>query len=77
MERESYSLGKLKKYFTFVKQEIHPTLSREACEVIKGFYMVLRDNCPNSSFQITNRHLESMVRLAMARARIECRTEVT
>jgi DNA helicase MCM8 len=70
MEKQTYTLERVKKYLTFVKQEIHPTLSREACEVIKGFYIVLRENCPTNAFQITNRQLESMVRLAMARARI-------
>lgn len=52
-------------------------LSHGACEVIKGFYLILRENSPNSSFQITNRHLESMIRLTMARARVDCRTEAT
>ena len=77
MEQQTYGLEQMKKYLTYVKQEIHPTLSRQACEVIKGFYFVLRENCPANAFQITNRQLESMVRLAMARARIECRTIVT
>lgn len=60
----------MKKYLTFVKKEIHPVLSREACEVIKGFFLVLRENAPNGAFQITNRQLDSMIRLSMARARI-------
>jgi len=74
MEQQTYSLEQIKKYLTYVKHEIHPTLTCEACEVIKGFYIILRENCPANTFQITNRQLESMVRLSMARARIEGRT---
>jgi DNA replicative helicase MCM subunit Mcm2 (Cdc46/Mcm family) len=71
---EVYTLEQMKKYLAYVKREVHPVLSHGACEVIKGFYLILRENSPNSSFQITNRHLESMIRLTMARARVDCRT---
>ena len=73
---KSYGLEEVKKYLSYIKNSVHPTLSREAANIIKSFYIILRDNSP-SSFQITTRQLESLVRLAMARARIECREEVT
>jgi DNA replicative helicase MCM subunit Mcm2 (Cdc46/Mcm family) len=57
MESKTYTLEKIKKYINYVRNEIHPTLTRAACEVIKGFYLVLRENSPNTSFQITNRQL--------------------
>ena len=31
MEQQAYVLEQIKKYLTYVKQEIHPTLSQEAC----------------------------------------------
>lgn len=65
-----YTLEMMKKYLNYVKKEIHPTLSQGACEVLKGFFLILRENSPNTSFQITNRQLESMIRLSMARARL-------
>lgn len=77
MERTTYSLEEMKRYLGWVKREVHPVVSPEAAEVIKGFYLVLRENSPNTSFQITNRQLESMVRLSMARARLEGRSLVT
>lgn len=60
----------MKEYLRYVRNEIHPILSREACEVIKGFYLALRQNNPSNSFQITNRQLESLIRLSMAKARL-------
>lgn len=57
MEQQAYGLEQIKKYLTYIKQEVHPILSREACEVIKGFYIILRENCPSNAFQITNRQM--------------------
>jgi DNA replicative helicase MCM subunit Mcm2 (Cdc46/Mcm family) len=57
MEEQTYTLEQIKKYLAYVRQEIHPTLTRQACEVIKGFYLILRENCPGNAFQITNRQL--------------------
>lgn len=72
-----YRLPEIKKYLSFIRTSIHPTLSRGAADILKAFYILLRDNSPSTSFQITSRQLESLVRLAMARARIECREEVS
>ncbi len=47
----------MKKYLSYVRNNIHPTLSNDAIEVIKGFYLMLRENNPTNSFQITNRQL--------------------
>lgn len=63
----------MRKYLSFVRNTIHPTLSKEAADIIKSFYLMLRESSPSNSFQITTRQLDSLVRLAMARARIECR----
>lgn len=67
---KSYSLEQIRKYLSYIKLTIHPTLSREAADIIKSFYLMLRESSPSNSFQITTRQLDSLVRLAMARARI-------
>lgn len=70
---KTYSLEQIRKYLAYIKTTVHPTLSREAADIIKSFYLMLRESSPTNSFQITTRQLDSLVRLAMARARIECR----
>lgn len=68
----------LRKYIAYSREYVEPTFSKEAKEVIRDFYLLLRskyrsiDNTP-----ITTRQLESMTRLAEARARAELRTVVT
>lgn len=73
MHGRSYTLEQMRKYLSFVKSTVHPVLSREAADIVKSFYLMLRESSPTNSFQITTRQLDSLVRLAMARARIECR----
>ncbi|KAL4465193.1 hypothetical protein ABPG74_001907 [Tetrahymena malaccensis] len=68
----------MRKYISYVKKFVQPVLSREAAEIIKEFYLTLRESHFNtSSIPITNRQLESLVRLSQARAKIECRDVVT
>lgn len=51
----------------------------EACEVLKDFYISLRENASNNSntLPITSRCLDSLIRLAQARAKLELRNVVT
>ena len=37
-----YELDEIRKYLQFIKSSIHPTLTKEAADVIKSFYIVLR-----------------------------------
>ncbi len=54
------------------------SLTPEAGEVIKAFFVSLRENSDsNTSLSTTTRQLESLIRLSQARAKLECRTEVT
>jgi DNA helicase MCM8 len=50
----------------------------EACEIIKNFYISLRENAVNNSntLPITSRALDSLIRLSQARAKLELRTIV-
>jgi len=68
----------LRKYIAFAKHYCHPKLSLPACEVLQSFYLELRSRGSSSdSTPITTRQLESLVRLAQARAKLELRQNVT
>jgi len=58
---------------------VFPKLSIEACEVIKDFYISLRENAVNNqnTLPITSRQLDSLIRLTQARAKLEFRNVVT
>jgi DNA helicase MCM8 len=68
----------LRKYIAYAREYVEPVFTKEAKNVIRDFYLLLRskyrsiDNTP-----ITTRQLESMTRLAEARAKAELRLKVT
>ena len=70
----------LRKYISYAKQ-LRPVLTEEAMERIKDFYLKMRsvskEGGEGSAISITPRQLESLVRLAEARARVHLREEVT
>ncbi|MCS7139044.1 MAG: minichromosome maintenance protein MCM, partial [Crenarchaeota archaeon] len=68
----------LRKYLAYCKR-ITPRLTPEATERIKSFFLQLRSSSQeaNSPIPITPRHLESLIRLSVARARVMLRDEVT
>jgi len=68
----------MRKYLAFAKHYCQPRLSLPACRVLQSFYLELRQKgsmC--DSTPITTRQLESLVRLAQARAKLELRDLVT
>ena len=68
----------IKKYVTYSKRVCFPKLSKEACEILKWFYISLRENSTgHNSIPITSRQLDSIIRLSQARAKIELRSVVT
>jgi DNA helicase MCM8 len=68
----------LRKYIAYARKYVEPKLTRGAKEVLKAFYLKLRKDHHNAdSTPITTRQLESMVRLAEARAKCELREAVT
>ncbi|WIA40343.1 hypothetical protein OEZ86_013710 [Tetradesmus obliquus] len=70
----------LRKYIAYARQHVFPVLSDEAKEILQSFYLSLRaSSCGGVSggLPITARQLESLVRLAEARARAELREIVT
>ena len=69
----------LRKYISYAKN-IKPILTDEALQRLKAFYLEMRavtEKIEGSPIAITARQLESLVRLAEARARIALRKEVT
>ncbi|KAL2933827.1 putative DNA helicase MCM8 [Bienertia sinuspersici] len=53
-------------------------MTRSAAEILQNFYLELRDrNTSADGTPITARQLESLVRLAEARARVDLRDEIT
>jgi replicative DNA helicase Mcm len=68
----------LRKYISYSKR-IKPRITQEAMEVIRDFYLKMRgaSEFAESPIAITARQLESIVRLAEARARVALREEVT
>jgi len=67
----------MKKYIQYIKKYIHPSLSPEAAQELKKFYLSLRQNYDeNNMIPITIRQFESLIRLSQARAKLECRLRV-
>ena len=53
-------------------------MTKSAAEILQKFYLKLRDNdMAADGTPITARQLESLVRLAQARARLDLREEIT
>lgn len=57
----------LRKYISYARQYVHPSLSREAAQTIQDFYLSLRSQAHSAdSTPITTRQLESLIRLTEA-----------
>lgn len=68
----------LRKYIAYARQYATPKLSEEAKEVMRAFYLHLRQTTsPLDGTPVTARQLESMVRLGEARAKADLREVVT
>ena len=67
----------LRKYISYAKN-VKPVLSKEAVQRLRDFYLEMRSSgTEGAPIAITARQLESLVRLAEARARLALRKEVT
>jgi len=67
----------LKKYIAYAKRNCAPTLSEEAAEKIKEFYLEMRaaGEGEDAAVPITARQLEALVRLVEARAKMALKAE--
>ena len=70
-----WSLGRLQAYIAYVKNNIFPSLTRPAEQIIKLYFLMQRLQGPNrDASRTTARFLESAVRLTKAHARLVFRT---
>ncbi len=66
----------LRKYVAYAKRNIYPIITDEALELIKNYYVDLR-NSSEETVTFTPRQLEAFVRLAEASAKLRLSQEVT
>ncbi|XP_054879379.1 DNA helicase MCM8 [Poeciliopsis prolifica] len=68
----------LRKYISYARQYVRPTLSPEAAKTLQDFYLSLRSQSHSAdATPITTRQLESLIRLTEARAKLELRELAT
>ncbi len=68
----------LTKYIVYVRKYCHPKMTSSAKKVLLDFYLELRKQHQQvDSTPITTRQLESLIRLAEARAKVELRVVIT
>ncbi|XP_057778999.1 probable DNA helicase MCM8 [Salvia miltiorrhiza] len=68
----------LRKYIAYARTYVFPRMTKPAAEILQKFYLRLRDrNTTADGTPITARQLESLVRLAEARARVDLREEIS
>ncbi|KAM9365006.1 DNA helicase MCM8 [Pholidichthys leucotaenia] len=68
----------LRKYISYARQYVQPTLSPEAAKTLQEFYLSLRAQAHSAdATPITTRQLESLIRLTEARAKLELRETAT
>ncbi|MGC8555684.1 MAG: minichromosome maintenance protein MCM [Conexivisphaera sp.] len=75
-EAPPLSFDMLRKYIAYSKR-VEPKLTEEAMDVLVEFYADLRSRAPPEAIAITPRQLESLARLATARARLLLREHAT
>ncbi|PJF18450.1 DNA helicase MCM8 [Paramicrosporidium saccamoebae] len=68
----------LRHYISYARQKITPRMTEEAAIILQEFYLDMRKkHIPDETLPITTRHLESMIRLSEARAKMELRNFVS
>ncbi|PIN18479.1 DNA replication licensing factor, MCM6 component [Handroanthus impetiginosus] len=68
----------LRKYIAYARTYVFPRMTKPAAEILQKFYLRLRDHSTSADgTPITARQLESLVRLAEARARVDLREEIS
>ncbi|MEM4312137.1 MAG: minichromosome maintenance protein MCM [Nitrososphaerales archaeon] len=70
------SFDMLRKYIAYAKR-INPSLTKEAEDKLLEYYLQLRGSMSDDMISVTPRQLESLIRLAKARARLFLRDKVT
>jgi DNA helicase MCM8 len=74
--------AELRSYIEYARQTVFPKLSPPAAKVLQKMYLTMRsrsgttEDSTSGDIPVTTRHLESLIRLSQARARMELRDEV-
>lgn len=72
------SVELMRRYIEYGKRYVQPALSPGAAKVLQRLYLTMRAQASTGqSIPVTTRHLESLIRLAQARARVDLREEVS
>jgi DNA helicase MCM8 len=75
----------MRKYIEYARANVSPRLTPAAAKVLQRMYLTMRSQGPggeggdpasSGALPVTTRHLESLIRLSQARARMELRTTV-
>jgi DNA helicase MCM8 len=67
----------MRRYIEYARQYVHPRLSTGAAKALQRLYLMMRSEASaGQSLPVTTRHLESLIRLSQARARMDLRDEV-
>jgi DNA helicase MCM8 len=68
----------LRKYIGYARRYVEPQMTKEACDTLKNYYLTMRASyVGEDGTPVTTRQLESLIRLAEARAKAELRDKVT
>jgi DNA helicase MCM8 len=74
----SIPLTVMRDYIEHARKAIQPKLTTDAAKILQRMYLSLRSQASlGKTMPVTTRHLESLIRLAQARAKIELRDQVT
>lgn len=75
---QEISHQELRTYIEYARKYVHPKLTRGAAKILQKLYLTLRAQAKlGQTIPVTTRHLESLIRLSQARAKLELREEVT
>ena len=68
----------LRRYIDYARRNVHPRVTVAAAKKLQKLYLTMRAQAKlGNSIPVTTRHLESLIRLSQARARMELRDVVT
>lgn len=68
----------MRDYIEYARKSVHPILTADAAKILQRMYLTLRSQASlGRTIPVTTRNLESLIRLAQARAKIELRDQVT
>lgn len=76
-KQETIDTELLKKYIIYAKKYVHPKLNQTNIDKITNFYAEIRRESQNvGGFAIMTRHIESIIRMSQASAKMHLRTDV-